>query len=813
MAEPAALGVHTFGRFELQPAERRLLADGRPAPLGPRALDVLLVLVERAGRLVTKDELLQRVWPNLVVEENNLQAQVSALRKILGAEAIATVQGQGYRFTLAASSVPVAVQAAGEPRSHNLPRQLTRFIGRQREIAEIEGLLDRSRLLTLTGLGGCGKTRLSLQIAADLLAQFADGAWFVELAALTDPGLVAQTVATTLAVKQASGTGLTEALIEHLEPRRLLLVFDNCEHVLEACATVADLIVRRCPGVVLLSTSRERLGLAGEQTYRVPALSLPDQTRVHTPESVVTAESAQLFVDRALLVRPDFQVTPAGARALASLCGQLDGQPLAIELAAARVRSLTVEEIDSRLGQRFSLLTGGPRTAAHRHQTLRALIDWSYELLTEPERLLLQRLSVFAGGWTLEAAEHVCADDRVPLLEVLDLLTSLSDKSLVVGESASGHFRYRLLETVRQYARDRLQGAAQTAPWQRRHRTHFLAVAEGAEQAFTGTDQQVWLDRLETEHGNLRAALEGSVDAGKDPGEDAASGLQLAGALLRFWSVRGYLAEGRGWLARLLAAATDAPGPVRAKALNAAGTLALEQGDYAASMALHRQSLAISQDLGDTRGITRSLNNLGVVAYECGDYPTAQALNSQTLAIRRELDDQWGVAASLNNLGVVAHAQSDHAAARSLYAESLAIRRTLGDRSGIATSLLNLGLAASDQGDHGSAQVLFAESLVAFQELGYRRGLADALEALAYVGATPADPARAARIWGAAACLRALIGAPLPPNERARYDGRVATARAALGDDSAFDRAWQEGHDLPLDDAIGLALARADEPD
>ena len=809
MAEAAPLSVHTFGRFELQPAERRLLADGRPVSLGPRALDVLLVLVERAGRLVTKDELLQQVWPNLIVEENNLQAQVSALRKILGAEAIATVQGQGYRFTWAASCVPVTVQAAPQPRGHNLPRQLTSFIGRQREIAEIEGLLERSRLLTLTGLGGCGKTRLSLQIAADLLGQFADGAWFVELAALADPGLVAQAVATTLAVKEASGTGLTQVLIEHLEPKRLLLVFDNCEHVLEACATLADLIVRQCPGVVLLSTSRERLGLAGEQTYRVPALSLPDQTRVHTPMSVVTAESAQLFVDRALLVRPDFQITHAGAPALASLCGQLDGQPLAIELAAARVRSLTVEEIDSRLGQRFSLLTGGPRTAAHRHQSLRALIDWSHELLTEAERLLLQRLSVFAGGWTLEAAERVCADDRVPVPAVLDLLTSLSDKSLVVGEPASGHFRYRLLETVRQYACDRLHGAAQTAQWQRRHRAHFLDLAEGAEQAFTGTDQQVWLDRLETEHGNLRSALDGAVESG----EDAASGLQLAGALLRFWSVRGYLAEGRGCLARLLAAATDAPGPVRAKALNAAGTLALEQGDYAASMSFHRQSLAISQDLGDTRGVTRSLNNLGVVAYECGDYPTAQALNSQTLAIRRELGDPWGVAASLNNLGVVAHAQCDHAAARSLYAESLAIRRALGDRSGIATSLHNLGLAASDQGDHASARTLFAESLLAFQELGYRRGLADALEALAYVGGSPSDPARAARIWGAAARLRTLIGAPLPPNERGRYDGRVATARAALGDDSAFDRAWQEGHDLPLDDVIGLALAWTDEPD
>lgn len=811
MQEPAlahSLRPQAFGRFELQPAERRLLADGKPAALGPRAFDVLLYLVDRAGRLVTKDELLQQVWPNVVVEENNLQAQVSALRKILGAQAIDTVHGQGYRFTLAATCVPATLPEPSEVRRHNLPQHLTSFIGRNREIAEIERLLDSTRLLTLVGPGGAGKTRLSLQVAADLLDQFAGGACFVEFAALTDPGLVPQTVATALAVKAAAGAAPFQALIEHLEGKRLLLLFDNCEHLLEACATLADAIVRQCPDVVLLSTSRERLGLAGEQSYRVPSLSLPDRATVHTLQTVLTCESVQLFVERALLVRPDFQITDPGAPALASLCGQLDGMPLAIELAAARVGSLTVEEIDSRLGQRFSLLTGGPRTAARRHQTLRALIDWSHDLLADPERLLLQRLSVFAGGWTLDAAEQVCAEGRLQTSEVLDLLASLSDKSLVVGEAVSGHFRYRLLETVRHYARDRLHCESRPALWQRRHLAYFLTVAEEAERAFTGTDQQAWFDRLETEHRNLGSALDWAAVSG----EDAASGLRLAGSLFRFWSVRGYLAEGRSWLARLLAAAADAPGPVRAKALSAAGTLALEQGDYAASTSLHQQSLAISQDLGDTAGVTRALNNLGVVAYECGDYPTAQTLNSQTLALRREGGDQWGVSASLNNLGVVAHAQCDYAAARSLYAESLAIRRALGDRSGIATSLVNLGFAASDQGDYPSAQALFAESLLAFQELGYRRGLADVLEALAYVGLTPADPARAARIWGAAERLRERIGAPLPPNERERYDGRVATARAALGDDAAFDRAWQEGHAMSLDEAIKLALAWSDRP-
>lgn len=596
--------VYTFGRFELQPAERRLLAEGVPASIGPRAFDVLLYLVERAGSLVAKDELLQQVWPNLVVEENNLQAQVSSLRKILGAEAIATVQGKGYRFALVAHRRAVGSPTLPEVRKHNLPQQLTSFIGRKQEMTEIGRLLDKTRLLTLTGPGGSGKTRLSLQVATGLLERFADGAWLVEFAALADADLVPQTVAAALAVKGAPNVSLPNALVERLQHQRLLLLFDNCEHLLDACARLADTIIRQCADVVIIATSRERFGLEGEQTYQVPSLSLPDRATVHTPKTVVACESAQLFIDRALLMRPEFQVTARGAPVLASLCAHLDGMPLAIELAAARVRSLSIEEIDSKLEQRFSLLTGGPRTSARRHQTLRSLVDWSYDLLGDPERLLLQRLSVFAGGWTLQAAETVCADGGVQTHEILGQLTSLLDKSLAVGEPINGHFRYRLLETVREYARDRLQSTALQTHWQRRHLAYFLAVAEEAEPAFTGNDQQVWLDRLEAEHANFRSALDWSVAAGGD----AASGLRLSGALFRFWSIRGYLAEGSGWLARLIAAAPDTPSPVLSKALSAAGTLALEQGDYASSMAYHKRSLTISQDLGDERGVTRALN-------------------------------------------------------------------------------------------------------------------------------------------------------------------------------------------------------------
>ncbi len=808
MTIQAARFGYRFGRFELQPAERRLLADGQPASVGSRALDVLLTLVERAGRLVTKDELLELVWPHLVVEENNLQSQVSWLRKILGAEAIATVQGKGYRFTLPVQRLDAELPSPADVRNHNLPRQLTSFVGREREIAAIGELLGRTQLLTLTGSGGCGKTRLSLRVAADSLGRFPDGAWFVEFAPLAEPSLVPQAVAAVLGLKEVGpGTPISRVLVEHLESKRLLLVLDSCEHLLVACAKLADAIVRRCPEVVIVATSRERFGIDGEQTYRVPSLALPGRDAGRMPQTISTCESVRLFIDRALLVRPDFRVTSASMSALASLCRHLDGMPLAIELAAARVRTLSVQEIDGKIAQRFGLLTGGSRTALPHHQTLRSLIDWSYDLLSDAERLLLQRLSVFAGGWTLDAAEKICSDEDVENLEVVNLLTSLSDKSLVVVEPVDGRFRYRFLETVRQYARERLHGMAQQANGQRRHLEHFLALAEAAEPALLGANQQAWLDRLETENGNLRSALEWALVSG----EDAASGLRLAGALYRFWLTRGYLAEGRAWLAQLIAAAPHAPDVVRAKSLSAAGNLAMEQGDYPASRVLHEQSLAIARALGDKRGVASALNNLGIVAEECGDYPTAHDLHTETLAIRRELGDQWAIAASLNNLGLLAYDRRDHLSAQSLHAESLAIFRALRDRSCIATSLRNLGLVALDLGDHRSARALFVESLTLFQELGYRRGLADLLEALAFVGLPPSDATRAARIWGAAARLREVIGAPRAPNEQPRYDSRVTAARKALCDDAAFDRAWQHGLDMSLEDAIALALSADDE--
>jgi len=729
-----------------------------------------------------------------------------------------------------------------EATPNNLPQQATSFIGREKELAELKRLLARTRLLTLTGSGGCGKTRLSLQLTADSLEQFADGVWLVELAPLSDPGLVPQTVATVLGLKEESGKPISQMLTEHLKDKRLLLLLDNCEHLLDGCANLVDALMRQCPHLTILASSREALGIGGEQTYRVPSLSLPDPKQAHTPASVAPFEAVQLFTDRALLARPDFEVTHQNASTLASICHRLDGIPLAIELAAARVRSLSIAEIDSKLDQRFRLLTGGSRTALPRQQTLRSLIDWSYDLLHDPEKLLLQRLSVFAGGWTLAAAEQVCAGEGVEDSEVLDLLTSLSDKSLVVVEQNDGLSRYRLLETVRQYARERLLQSGGGEALRERHRDYYLTLAETAEPKLLGAEQTQWLQRLGEEHDNLRSALEWSLVE-----EGSGAGLRLCGALQRFWATRGHLSEGRAWCVRVLGkAGAEERTQERAKALNAAGALAWYQGDYPAARTLNEESLAIQRQLGDRKGAAASLNYLGGVACDQGDYSAARALCEESLAIRRELGDRWGMAGSLNNLGNIARHQGDYPATRALHEESLAISRELADRSGIAHSLNNLGNLADEQGDFASARALHEECLAIMRELGDRRGMSASLDnlgnlasdqgnfvsagalyqeslaigrelddrrgiafslgGLAGVAAALGSSLRAARIWGAEARLRAEIGSPLPPNDRADYEQSVAAARAALGDDAVFDHAWQEGRALTLERAIELAL-------
>jgi predicted ATPase/class 3 adenylate cyclase len=686
---------------------------------------------------------------------------------------------------------------------NNLPLQPTSFIGREKELRDIALLLGRSSLVTIAGAGGSGKTRLALQVAAELLDAYPEGAWLVELAPLADPSLVDLTVAGVLRVKEAADKSVRQTLTGHLNGKTTLIVLDNCEHVLDASARLADAILHNCPGVRILATSREALGVMGEQIYRVPSLSLPDPVNVKTAEALQEFESVRLFAERAELQNPGFTITDSNAPAIASICTRLDGIPLAIELAAARVRSLTVEDINGKLDQRFRLLTGGSRTALPRQQTLRSLIDWSYDLLDSPEKALLCRLSVFSGGFTLDMAERACGGGEVDDWEVLDLVTSLADKSLVSAETAGFTARYRLLETVRQYARDRLLESGESGIWRDRHMHSFLAIAEESEPLLNGAEQKVWLERLEAEHDNLRAALEW----GCGHPDHAEVGLRMAGALGRFWLMHAHFSEGRRWLHLALGLeGARSRTAARAAALNAAGNLAMLQGDHSAAEAAYTESLAIRRELGNPTTIAGSLSNLGSICYERGEIVAARKLYEESLAIRRELGDQAAVGESLNNLGIVAHEERDYEAARLLHEESLAIKVALGNRWSAVPSHNNLGRVAFDLEDYATARIHHIEALKLSLELTDRAGMASSLERLAAAVAMLGDPMRASLIWGATERLREELESTPNPGFKPIYDGTVAAARSQV-DAVEFDRAWQSGRDMPFDEAIALALA------
>jgi len=724
---------------------------------------------------------------------------------------------------------------------NNLPRQLTSFIGRTRELAEVKGGVADTPLLTLTGSGGAGKTRLALQAAADLVESFPDGVWLVELTPLTDPALVTQTVATTLGVREEQRP-LIHSLTDYLKPKRMLVVLDNCEHVLSATAELVQTLLRACPGLRVLATSQEPLGVAGEATYRVPSLSMPDLHHLPPPERLTEFESIGLFVDRAALSQPGFALTAANAAAVAQICARLDGIPLAIELAAARVKVLSVEEIAVRLGDRFRLLTAGSRTAPPRHQTLRAALDWSYDLLADQERMLLRRLSVFMGGWTLPAAEAICSGDSGESSAVLDVLTRLVDRSFViVGTPVGKDSWYRLLETVRLYAREKLSAAGEEETVRRRHRDWYLEFAEQAEHELQGPALQAWLERMEAEHDNIRAALEWCRTAEPNP----EYGLRLAGAVWHFWEVRGYLSEGREWLESALVKGAQILTTSRVKALNGAGILALIQGDDVRAASAGQEALALSRRLGDKRGQASCLNILGLNACRLERYDQAAQLGEESLALNREVGDTWGIAGARLTLGLVARGQGDYARAAALLEESvqqflqlgdkwastvtlnnlglvlrelgaheraqtvleqtLALFREIGDRWGIAFSLANLGIVAWDRREYERAARLFAESLPLRQELQDRRGISTSLTGLAVVAVQRGQMERAAVLFGAAEALREALTLLPPPFIRDAYTRHVAAVRDALGE-AAFTAAWQRGRGMTTDQAMAYAL-------
>ena len=700
-------------------------------------------------------------------------------------------------------------------RTTNLPSlELTSFVGREKEMADVRALIARSRLVTLMGPGGAGKTRLALQAAANLGDQFAQGVWLIELAPLDAPEMVVQTTASAFGVREMAARPLLQALIDYLRARDLLVVLDNCEHLVRAAAELSAALLRECPRIRIIATTREALAVSGEAVYRVPSLLSPEPRSIVAAAQLATYDATRLFIERAVVSAPTFTATDAAAPIVAQICRRLDGIPLAIELAAARVKVLSVEQIARRLDDRFRLLTSGPRTGLPHHQTLRAAVEWSYDLLDEDERRLLSRLAVFAGAFSLEAAEEVCGSSGIAADAVLDLLARLADKSLVFTEARNADTRYRLLETIRAYGRDRLEESGEADATLHRHLLWSVRFAEQADGELRGPEQVEWLERLALDYDDLRAALEWARH--QDRHVDAWA--RLACALHRFWSLRGYLREGREWLEQ--AASHAAVNPVlRAKAAWGAGTLAFDLGEYSRAEALGETSLRLSRENADPLGIALSLTMLGRVAQNRGDFQRATALLEEAATRSRASGQRWALAQTLNALGTAARGQRDYRRAKDLLEESLALSRALGDKSGLAGSLGSLGVIARFQGDYARARTLHEESLALRRELGDRLTIATSLGSLGTVFLDQGDYERARGLLEESLILCRELGDKLDAAAAlgnlglaAHYQGDSARAAALVEEALGL---WQDLANTPAVAAsrsvLGMiALARSD---
>ena len=727
----------------------------------------------------------------------------------------------------------------------NLPTPLTSFIGRQSELAEIKQLLTATRLLTLTGAGGCGKTRLAIQVATDLASRdvpaerlYKNGVWWVDLAALNDPALVPQKVAQVFDLRESVDAPLITVLTNYLRAKELLLVLDNCEHLIAACAQLAETLLSACPRLQILATSREALGLTGEVAWYVPSLESPDPQHLPPLDSLPQYDAIRLLTERAQAVVPHWQLADH-AEAAARICCRLDGIPLAIELAAARLKVLAAEQVAERLDDRFQLLTGGSRTTLPRHRTLRATIDWSYELLAEEERILFQRLAVFAGGCTLAAMESVCCGGGMAQGNLLDALTRLVDKSLVVVDNDRDGRRYRMLETIRQYAHEKLIESGELRAMRDRHLDYFLRLAEeGAPYIRSG--ETAWLDRLETEFDDVRAAWERAIES------DAELALRLASALEWFWQIRGNPKEGWTWLTRLLPR-TEEWGTCkrRARALRLAGTLANWGGDTKSARPLLAASLAIAEAICDKHEVALTLHNLGRVflrlgnwseartcyedsqalyrqvgdawsggyttmglgqlAYGAGDYESARTLLEQSLSLFRNLVDKRGLLTTLNALGKLARLQDDYVRAAALYTESLQLAREIVDWRRQVVMLENLGYVALHECDYVRARALFEEGLALYRQCERAYDLSGYVAGFAGIIGANGKSLQAAQLLGAVEASYQALGTVMAPADRKEYDHILAAVRAQL-DEATFNAAWEEGRKMTLEQAIEYAL-------
>ena len=796
----------------LRRGSERLHLSGQP-------MDLLLLLLERRQELVSHEDIARRLWgPDVFTDlDAGIRTAVLKIRRALGdssesPQLLETVPGKGYRLIapveVLGTSPPHALTEGATPvgpnadaRYHNLPVQRTSFVGRRKELLELRDLLASSRVLSLTGAGGVGKTQLALGLAREFLDDFSDGVWLVDLAPLSMPDLVVQTIATVLGVREGPQRSARDALLDNLRDRQLLLILDTCEHLIGTCAELVELLLREAPGVRILATSREALAVSGETVWRVPSLSLPETPAPSSIDALVQYDATLLFIERARASDPAFTPTPDNADIIVSICRRLDGIPLAIELAAARVVVLSPEQIAARLHDRFRLLTGGARTAVARQRTLEATVDWSYQLLSDMERQLLSRLSVFPSSWTIEAAEQICGGDGISQPDVLDLSSKLIDKSLLIPDGDfAGERRYRLLETVRQYARERLLQADGADRLRERHFEFFNAAFRGALSTLSHHDQLPCLRRLRVELENVRAALEWALTSPTL----AEQGVGLAGSLFWFWTKSGRFEEGKRWLEQALAL----PGPVdasaRAMALIGLAHMHFFQGHLLDASAVAAEALLLGRDYCDAWVVTFALFLQGTAAFESGDNELAEARSREALAVADASTNDWLRGPPLLILGHVAASRGDLDRAHPLYAESIAVLRQEGDSWGLGIVLAAAASLAIVQGDYVQARAHASEALILCQELEDPRGVAYSLEVFAGLMAAAGQAEGAARLWGAAEERLANVGGSLVPSIRWVRDRSIERARASAGE-TVFETARTEGRAMSSAQAIAFA--------
>lgn len=844
--------IYRFAEFSLDRKRAALSKNGQEIKLRPKVFDALLYLVANRGRMVSKEELLQALWPDAFVTDDSLVQCMVELRRALddrSQDILRTVPRRGYEFAAEVTHEPARksdlsqFQIAAWP--PNLPVPRTPLVGREQELQAIADLLGDAavRLVTLTGSGGSGKTRLALQVASNLKSRFQNRVYFVGLGSVSDPAMVPGAIAESLNIREVGGRSLMNLLREYfreLSSAPVLLLLDNFEHIVAASGLVVEFI-EASRALSVLVTSRAPLRVYGEHEFPVPPLALPDPEERQSLKALERNPSVTLFVQRAAAVKPDFYLQTENAPIIAEICARVDGLPLAIELAAARVKVLPPAHLLERLESRLTLLTTGARDLPERQQTLRNAIDWSYDLLTEAEQKLLRRLAVFWGGCTLEGAEAVCNTAADLGSEIFDLMASLVDKSLIQQrQHADEEPRFRMLETIREYSLERLRESGEESETRKAHAAYCLVLAEEGNPDLSDFERAAWLSRCDLEHDDLLAAIDWLFQT-----RNLDWAFRLCIALFRFWDMREHFTEGQNRLEHLLGLAGSEFPRERAKALQFLGALSTSQGDFVEAERFIEEALAVYRNWGDDWGIAVSLNALGVNERDTGDYVAAQRNFEESLAYWRKINDRAATARCLHNLGNVAKVRCDydHArealneaieifgqigdsrgaawslnqqgdvarergdilAARQLYEQALSAFRQMRDAWGTARSLADVGSVACELGDHSSAHEAYRESLEIFSGLEHRRGIARVLEGLACAALSRGNARRALALAASAAHLREVIASRLPTAEQLSLDERLRSGWKMLGE-AEGKRAWSEGWAMPLDSAIRYSL-------